>query len=68
MEIKVKKDVVKFEPIKVTVDFSITSYDELKEFIDYADDNGDVSQYNGNNSVVLGTLMSVICDYVAEGL
>ncbi len=68
MEIKVKKDVLNFEPIKVTVDFSITSYDELKEFIEYADQEGDVCQYNGNNSTVLSGLMSAICDNVAKGI
>jgi len=68
MEIKVNKDIINFEPIKVHVDFTIISYDEFKEFINYADQSGDVCQYNGNNSDILSTLMENICDSVAEGL
>ena len=68
MEVKVKKDIVKFEPIKVQVDFTITSYDELKEFITYFDDKGDVTQSTGYSSTVLSGLMRDICESVAEGL
>lgn len=68
MNIKVTKNTVKFEPIVVSVEFQITSYDELKEFIDFNEDHGDVCQYNGDKSYPLTEIMEEICVAVAKGL
>jgi hypothetical protein len=68
MEVKITKNTLKFEPIKVAVEFSITSYDELYEFIRYSAEVGDVCQYNGDNSEILSDLMLSICEAVTEGL
>ena len=61
MEITVKKAQSNFEPIIVDVQFKITSYEELKEFMEYANQNGDVYQYDGSSSDTLNNLMISSC-------
>ena len=68
MEITVKKSQSNFEPIIVDVQFQITSYAELKEFMEYANQNGDVYQYDGSSSDTLNNLMISICESVSKDL
>ena len=68
MEITVKKAQSNFEPIIVDVQFKITSYEELKEFMEYANQNGDVYQYDGSSSDTLNNLMISICESVSKDL
>ena len=68
MNIKVTKNTIQFEPITVSVEFQITSYDELKEFVKFNEDEGDVCQYNGDKSYVLTEIIETICTSVAKGL
>lgn len=68
MKITVKKNTVKFEPIIVDVQFQITSYEELKEFITFNEDSGDVCHYNGDKSDSLTEIMESICHEVSRGI
>lgn len=66
MKVIVTKTQSTFEPIMVDVKFRITSYEELKEFMEYASQHGDVYQYDGNISSTLSDLMAAICEDVAK--
>ena len=50
------------------IDFTITSYDELSEFVSFGNETGEVYQYDGKTSNILTDLMQNICESVAEGL
>lgn len=68
MKITVKKNTVKFDPIIVDVQFEIASYEDLKEFITFNEDHGDVCQYNGDKSYPLTDIMEAICEEVSKGI